>query len=283
VSSREALSRYLVGSGIEVGPGHAPLAVPAGVDVRYVDRLTPAEHHFWFPELSGDDGFLEPDVIADLDTDGLKAIDTQSQDFVICSHVLEHLADPLRFIDEAHRVLRVGGDFLILLPDRRYTFDRNREPTPLSCLIRDHEVGATTPDDVHMKEFLLGADQGPAFVLPDDPRERGELYEWHRNRSIHVHCWTEDEFPEVLRHCSEQLGHSWELVDQLDRREPEMEFGYVLARARDYQPRRFAKQLNGAMRGSDVSRTRIPRFVARAVRRGQAPRRSEARHARPEH
>ncbi len=251
MSSREGLSSNLFGSGIEVGPGGTPLGVPDGVTVRYVDRLTIDDHSRLFPELPRDFGFVKPDVIADLDTDGLRAIDSGSQDFVICSHVLEHLADPLRFLDEAHRVLRVGGVLLVLLPDRRYTFDRDREPTPLSCLIRDHEVGATTPDDAHMTEFLLGADQGPTFVLSDDPLERSELFEWHRSRSIHVHCWTDDEFPDVLRYCSNELDHRWKLVDRLASHETGLEFGYVLARARFRRTRRFARQLHQATRTSD--------------------------------
>ena len=71
MNSRETLSRHLGGSGIEVGAGHTPFPVPAGVSVRYVDRLTSAEHYELFPELPPNFGFFEPDVIADLDTDGL--------------------------------------------------------------------------------------------------------------------------------------------------------------------------------------------------------------------
>jgi len=122
---------------------------------------------------------------------------------------------------------------LILLPDRRYTFDREREPTPLACLIRDHAANATSPDDEHMVEFLLGADQGPDFVLPEDPEVRARLFAWHRGRSIHVHCWTDDEFEEVLHHCRSELGQRWKVVDRLASAESGMEFGYVLVRGRD--------------------------------------------------
>ncbi|HEY3671366.1 MAG TPA: methyltransferase domain-containing protein [Acidimicrobiia bacterium] len=235
--SRETLSRHLVGEGIEVGPGNVPFVVPPGVAVRYVDRLSSEEHSALFYELPLVD-FVEPDIVADLDTDGLRAIDSQSQDFVICSHVLEHLADPLGFLEEAHRVLRVGGVLLILLPDRRYTFDRDREPTPLDCLIRDHAAGATTPDDQHMLEFLLGADQGPDFTVPEDEAEREALFTWHRNRSIHVHCWTDGEFREVLRYCTKELGQHWEEVDQLAAEETGMEFGYALTRTLDTPKKR---------------------------------------------
>jgi hypothetical protein len=57
---------------------------------------------------------------------------------------------------------------------------------------------------------------------------------WHRERSIHVHCWSEEEFPEVIAHTVRAAGHTWELVDALatDAEGPTGdEFGYVLRRS----------------------------------------------------
>ena len=243
MSSRETLSTHLAGTGLEVGPGHVPFPVPRGVEVRFVDRLTSVQHHDLFPELPLEMGFVEPDIVADLDADRLRAVESSSQDFVIASHVIEHLADPLGFLDDAHRVLRVGGVLLLLVPDRRCTFDRDRGATPLACLIRDHERDATVPDDDHVLDFLVGADQGPDFEIPDDPDARARLFAWHRDRSIHVHCWTEDEFTEVLRYCSEDLGQNWECRARLSTAENGMEFGFVLVRTHRNQAGRFAQQL----------------------------------------
>jgi SAM-dependent methyltransferase len=255
MSTRELLSMHLGGTGIEVGPGHAPFPVPAGASVRFVDRLTSTEHHDLFPEMPREIGvFVEPDIVADLDTDRLRAIESSSQDFVIASHVLEHLADPFGFLDDAHRVLRVGGVLLLVLPDRRCTFDRDRGATPLECLIRDQEVRSTAPDDDHILDFLLGADQGPDFVLPKDPDERARLFAWHRERSIHVHCWTDSEFADVLRYCSDVLGQKWECRARVSTAESGMEFGVALVRSRHHRRRRFARQLDG--RRSFVERAR---------------------------
>ena len=111
------------------------------------------------------------------------------------------------------------------------------------CLIRDHERDATVPDDDHVLDFLVGADQGPEFEIPDDPDARARLFAWHRDRSIHVHCWTEDEFTEVLRYCSEDLGQNWECRARLSTAENGMEFGFVLVRTHRNQAGRFAQQL----------------------------------------
>src|SRR5436190_9220256 len=121
-TARRALARHLHGDGLELGPGHAPFPLPAGVRVRYVDRWSPAENEALFPELD-DPTFPVPDIVADLDRDRLGAVEDATVDFVVASHVLEHVADPLALLADIHRVLRIGGVALVLLPDRRATFD----------------------------------------------------------------------------------------------------------------------------------------------------------------
>jgi len=37
-------------------------------------------------------------------------------DEIICSHVLEHLVDPYRFISELHRILKKGGRIIVKVP-----------------------------------------------------------------------------------------------------------------------------------------------------------------------
>jgi SAM-dependent methyltransferase len=230
VSGRERISRHLSGQGIEVGPGSSPFPVPDGATVRYVDRWSSAEARRLYPELAAAE-FREPDVISNLDVERLDVFPTSSLDFVIASHVLEHLADPLGFLVAIHRVLRPGGLAIILLPDRRHTFDRTRLPTPLEHLIDDHARGVTQVDDEHIEEFLTLADKEASYTIAPDPENRDAFYNWHRERSIHVHCWTDTEFHQVLIYATIGLGLSWEIVDGV-RLADDLEFGYVLRRPR---------------------------------------------------
>ena len=48
---RELSGKFLAGDGIEIGALHEPLPVPAGVRVRYVDRLTKPMLRAHYPEL----------------------------------------------------------------------------------------------------------------------------------------------------------------------------------------------------------------------------------------
>jgi len=238
ITRRRQLVGCLFGSGIELGPGHNPFPVDIpGITVRYVDRWEPEDNTRLFPELGEGTVFPQPDIIANLDSDRLQALDNDSEDFVIASHVLEHLANPIAMIAEVYRVLRPGGVLLILLPDRHVTFDRFREPTALDHLIAEFEDDVREVDDSHIVEFIRATaprDAPLSEFLSDDPEERRRQIRVHRDRSIHAHCWDQDEFIPVVTFCIGQLGQRWEFVDALLTQEggdDSIEFGILLRKS----------------------------------------------------
>ena len=87
-------------------------------------------------------------------------------------------------------------------------------PTTLEHLVAEHEARVTVVDDAHVAEFLALTGPEAAYLEQPEGTDRSELFELHRRRSIHVHCWTEDEFPEVLRYCVTKLAHNWELIER---------------------------------------------------------------------
>ncbi len=228
---RRRFSRRLTGQGVEIGPGHVPFPVPARVQVRYVDRWEPGENSSLFPELGESPGFPKPDIVSDLDLDRLSRLPDESQDFVIASHVIEHLANPLAMLVDIHRVLRTGGLLILLVPDRHRTFDRDRNPTPLEHLVDEYRRDVREVDDEHIIEYVIATSE----TNPRQPASdvTPELIALHRRRSVHVHVWDVDEFQQVLDYVAEELGVYWVVVDTLAPGEKGThgdEFGWLLAR-----------------------------------------------------
>lgn len=236
---RRRFASHLSGEGIEIGPGHVPFPVPPTLSVRYVDRWEPTVNSSLFPELGGQSGFPKPDVIANLDMERLTSLPDASQDFVIASHVLEHLANPLAMLVDIHRVMRPGALLVVLIPDRHRTFDRDRSPTPLPHLIDEYRRDVREVDDAHIIDFLIGTlpepdgDRGPAQPTREFTAEEINL---HRRRSVHVHVWDLDEFGEVMGYASEELGLRWNVIDAMPPGAEGTygdEFGWVLSKVPD--------------------------------------------------
>ena len=169
-------------------------------------------------------------MVADFNVDRLTPIADASQDFVIASHVLEHLAEPIGFVAEIHRVLRPGGVALVLLPDRHRTRDRDRGPTSLAHLVAEYRDEVKEVSDAHLLEWL----EHRGMPLGTTAEERMQTLDRHRRRSIHVHCWDAPEFLEVILWGIENLDEQWEFVDgslPWDEFPTGIEFGFVLRRS----------------------------------------------------
>lgn len=210
---------HLSGSGLEIGALHMPLKLPAGASASYVDRFELAELRAHYPELD-DYELVRPDIIDDGET--LSTVADDSVDFVVANHMLEHCEDPIRTLSNLLRTLRPGGVLFMAVPDKRFTFDRERDTTTLSHLVRDHDEGPEQSRSRHYDEWVElfpGEDGVP-------PAELARNLEAERY-SIHFHVWTPTEFLELLSYCRSSLALPFE-VDALERNGHE--FIFVLAR-----------------------------------------------------
>ncbi len=184
-------ARYLRGAGLEIGGLNAPLRVPPGVRVVQVDQKTTAELRAEYPELS-ETPLAQVDVIDDGQT--LQTFAGASQDFIIANHMLEHCEDPIGTLKQHLRVLRPGGILFLAVPDKRYTFDRDRPVTTLEHHLRDHAEGPAWSRRQHYEEFFRVA----RHLEGDELRETVERRLTTPGDHIHFNVWTQREWLALL-------------------------------------------------------------------------------------
>lgn len=208
-NERYYATRFLQGEGIEIGACHLPLQVDKTISrVRYIDKLTARQIKKFFPELEGHQ-IVEADIICDVIKSPLPFAEN-SLDFVIANHLLEHCPNSLKVFKEFYRVLKNFGVLYLGLPDKRYTFDRKRNVTPLSHLIKDFDNDITNIDELHLVDHLVKADK---IKIPKDLKKRKKLFKYHLNRSIHVHVWTYKEMVEFISYMIEKKGTYFNLLE----------------------------------------------------------------------
>ncbi|MGA2470415.1 MAG: methyltransferase domain-containing protein [Solirubrobacteraceae bacterium] len=188
----------LAGDGIEIGALHVPLRMPRSARVRYVDRKGNPGLREDFPELK-DRPFVTVDVVDDGET--LHSFEDSSLDFVVANHFIEHTQDPIGTLEAQCRVLREHGILFIVAPDRRFTFDRDRTPTTLEHVLRDHAEGPAWSRHDHYREWVRLVER----FDPDDVQARARKLD-DEGASIHFHNWDFEGFLELVLHCRDALN-----------------------------------------------------------------------------
>lgn len=193
--AREWAVSQLFGEGLEIGAATSPFPAPLHVRITYADLLDyDALLDSLYPGQQAH-GLVEPSKRIDLDD--LQSLGVESLDFIIASHVIEHVRNPIGSILACYQALRPGGYLVLAVPEKTRTFDRLRPTTSLAHLLLDHTQPSVERDQEHFREFFELAEGFDALL-----KERGTTWmdEFHAGYSIHMHVWTCAAFVEMIDH-----------------------------------------------------------------------------------
>lgn len=212
--------------GLEIGALHAPRLDKATAEVRYVDHATTEELRAKYATDAGMAGHLDELVDVDVVWDPAGSLseavgDDGAYDYVLASHVIEHVPDPVGWLAQLADVLRPGGAVSLIVPDGRYCFDVHRDLTEVSDLIEAHFRCLTAPTYRQIFDFftkIVSVDEQaiwrgeppPGVPLGEEGIEREQLAiqrcrEQRRPGAyvdVHCHVFTPTSFLEILRSLS---------------------------------------------------------------------------------
>lgn len=119
----------------------------------------------------------------------LETIPNEKYDFLIASHCLEHCANTLKAVKEWLRVIKKGGVILLILPERRYTFDHNRPVTTFEHLKDDLKNEINESDLTHLSEILKLHDLSMDLPAGTIEQFKNRSIENYNNRCLHHHVF----------------------------------------------------------------------------------------------
>lgn len=123
-----------------------------------------------------------------------------SYDFVLASHVLEHIANPILALSEWKRLLKDRGILVLLLPHKGKTFDHRRPVTTLEHLIADFKAGVTEDDLTHLPEILALHDLERDPEAGDAEAFRTRSLRNLQNRCLHHHVFDSRLAEKLIEH-----------------------------------------------------------------------------------
>jgi SAM-dependent methyltransferase len=201
-------------SGVEVGGPSRVFSArgffPVYPIIASLDNVTYAANTIWEGELSPRREFVfdpgrKPGRQFILDSTDLHEIADGTYDVLLSSHVLEHLANPLRGVYEWLRVLKEDGLLVLVLPHLDGTFDHSRPVTPLEHIVADYQQGTTEHDDTHLDEISRLHDLHQDGGVNSREEFERRIHNNHIDRTMHHHTFSTFSTARLLTHVGLQI------------------------------------------------------------------------------
>ncbi len=164
-------------------------------------------------------------------------------DFVIGSHVIEHVPDTVRWLQNIEKILRPGGCAYFIVPDKRYTFDIIRPLTTLGRILENYIEARDVPsfsaafDTVYLFRNVVSSKiwhgEFEALEPRFDPKKAFEIardYYERKDASVHTHVFTHSSFLRLVEELRAIGLINLEIHASYDVYEPYNEF-YIVLRA----------------------------------------------------
>jgi SAM-dependent methyltransferase len=179
---------YLDGlKGLEIGgSAHNPF----GLNTLNVDYSDDMDTVFKTAEEKMCGEKLKVDIVSD----GIRIpVEDESYDFIVSSHVIEHIFDPIGALKEWYRIIKPGGYIYTIAPITKFVPNETRPTTTISELIDRH-------DGVILEDEILDGIAKDSDGILGEAVINGILYD-----KKHGH-WTVLDL-NLFRNISEYLGY----------------------------------------------------------------------------
>lgn len=124
-----------------------------------------------------------------VEASALEALSSDAYDFLLSSHMLEHAANPILALSEWYRLLKNGGTLVLILPNRKFTFDNRRPITTIEHLVSDFNAEMTEDDLTHLPEILALHDLERDPEVRDIAAFKSRAMHNFENRCLHHHVF----------------------------------------------------------------------------------------------
>lgn len=238
--------------GVEIGPLTNPIVTRECANVFYVDHATTEELRIKFAKDPNVDVEKIVDVHAVWGTNTLSAAlakKGRAFDYVVASHVVEHVPDLISWLSEVAEVLHEGGTLRLAVPDRRYTFDLLRRESELADVLDAYLRKTRVPLPRAILDFKLNWRKVDCTAAWNGTIVRSELTnKFTREHAIEqaqdtiangayhdVHCWvfTPKSFASLFYQLAEMDLINFACEHHFDTLRNEIEFFVVLKKTSD--------------------------------------------------
>jgi len=192
--------------GVEIGPLDRPVVTRRMGQIRYVDHDTTEALRIKYADPAN---HVDTSKIVDVDyVWGGKSLGDLLQgeapiDYVLASHVIEHVPDFIGWLNEVKTILKPGGILSLAIPDKRRCFDYHRQLTKTADVVEAYLRNSKTPSPRQIFDHLSSAVTFGGNIAWDRSVDATQLVHCHSTAEAwvtaknsfttgtycDVHCW----------------------------------------------------------------------------------------------
>lgn len=169
-------------TGLEIGALTRPVITQAMGPVRYVDHCSTAELR---AKYQTDPNIDETTIVEVSYVWGeqplAEVVGGEKFDYIVASHVIEHVPDMVGWLRELADVLKPGGVLSLAIPDKRWSFDCRRENSHFGQMVQAFVEGRRRPNLGQVVDHFSNEVQADSQALWDG---RASLASLHNVRQI---------------------------------------------------------------------------------------------------
>jgi predicted SAM-dependent methyltransferase len=147
------------GLGLEIGPSHNPLAPKRnGFNVHILDHATAAELREKYQGHGLNlDNIEEVDFVWQGEPFQELIGKSSCYDWVIASHVIEHVPDLVSYLQQCEALLKPDGILSLVIPDKRFCFDYFSSTTSTGNVLDAHAEKRVKPSHGQIFDYFSNA------------------------------------------------------------------------------------------------------------------------------
>jgi SAM-dependent methyltransferase len=134
------------------------------------------------------------------DAVNISLVQNECYDFIFSSHSLEHIANPLKAINEWLRIVKNGGYVIIIVPEKSCCFDHKRSYSKFSTLLSQYEKNVSEDDLSTLPEILLHHDLSLDPAAGDLENFTKRSLDNFNNRCLHHYVYNDELLMEICNY-----------------------------------------------------------------------------------
>ncbi len=181
---------------LEIGPFYSPICV--GNNVKYFDILNRENLIKRAKQIDGNINIERIPYIDYVSPTGNLSIINETFDAIVSSHAIEHQLDLIDHLQKTSKLLRAGGKYYLIVPDKQYCFDHFMSESTIADVINANVVKPTKTSVKSVIEHRALSTHNNAFkhwigihsVNNNLPAKiKNALTEYRESDYIDVHSW----------------------------------------------------------------------------------------------